>query len=81
MLRMFCEVANMAPGELIWNGGDTHIYVNHIDALKEQLTRATYPSPTLKFARPIDNIDDFKYEDFAIENYTSHPAIKMEVAV
>jgi len=81
MLRMFCEVANMAPGELIWNGGDTHIYVNHIDALKEQLTRSTHPSPTFKFARPIDNIDDFNYDDFVIENYTPHPAIKMNVAV
>ena len=81
LLRMFCEVANMYPGEFIWNGGDTHVYVNHIDALKEQLTRKPFPSPSFKFARKIEGIDDFKYEDFVIEDYNSHPAIKMEVAV
>jgi len=81
MLRMFCEVANMTPGEFIWNGGDTHIYVNHIKALEEQLERTPYTAPTFQFARKITDIDDFKYEDFVIDNYTSHPAIKMEVAV
>lgn len=81
LLRMFCEVANMTPGEFIWNGGDTHVYVNHIDALKEQLTRPQYPSPRFGFGRKIADIDDFKYEDFYIDNYNSHPAIKMEVAI
>jgi thymidylate synthase len=81
ILRMFCEVANMIPGEFIWNGGDTHVYVNHIDALKEQLARVAYPSPSFKFARKVADINDFKYEDFVIRGYESHPAIKMEVAV
>ena len=81
LLRMFCEVANMYPGEFIWNGGDTHVYVNHVDALREQLTRTPFPSPSFKFARKVEHIDDYKYEDFIIEDYNSHPAIKMEVAV
>lgn len=81
LLRMFCEVANMYPGEFIWNGGDTHIYVNHIDVLQEQVAREPYPSPLFKFARKVEDIDDFKYEDFIIEDYESHPAVKMEVAV
>jgi thymidylate synthase len=81
LLRMFCEVANMTPGEFIWSGADVHIYENHVEALQEQLTREPYPSPTFKFARKIDSIDDFKYEDFIIENYASHPTIKMNVAV
>jgi len=81
LLRMFCEVANMVPGEFIWSGADVHIYENHIDALQEQLLREPYPSPTFKFARKIDSIDNFKFEDFIIENYASHPTIKMDVAV
>ena len=81
LLRMFCEVADMTPGELIWNGGDTHIYVNHINALDEQIKREPFPSPVFKFARKVDDIDDFKYDDFVIEGYESHPTIKMEVAV
>lgn len=81
LLRMFCEVANMYPGDFIWNGGDTHIYINHIDALKEQITRTSYPSPFFKFARPVNDIDNFKYEDFVIVDYQSHSAVKMDVAV
>ncbi len=81
LLRMFAEVANMVPGEMIWNGGDTHIYENHVDALSGQILRTPFPSPTFKFARKITDIDDFKYDDFIIEDYVHHPAIKMEVAV
>lgn len=84
LLRMLAEVTNMAPGEFIWNGGDAHIYVNHFDALHQQLKNAQvsmYPSPTFRFAREITDIDDFKYEDFVIDGYESWPVIKMDVAV
>lgn len=81
LLRMLCEVANMTPGDFIWNGGDIHIYDNHIDALEEQLTRHPYPSPKFNFARKVNDIDDFKYDDFVISGYQSHPTIKMGVAV
>jgi thymidylate synthase len=81
LLRMLCEVANMVPGDFIWNGGDVHIYENHIEQLEVQLTHDPLPSPTFEFARKITDIDDFKYEDFRIVNYTSHPVLKMDVAV
>lgn len=82
LLRMLAEVANMAPGEFIWNGGDVHIYSNHVEGLTEQLARPlSYFSPTFSFARSIDDIDSFKYDDFVISNYQSHPTIKLPVAV
>lgn len=81
LLRMLCEVTGLSPGEFIWNGGDVHIYENHIEQCNEQLSRTSYPSPTLRFARSIDNIDDFRFEDFIIEDYQSHPKITASVAV
>jgi len=81
LLRMLAEVANMTPGDFIWNGGDVHVYENHVDALKEQLTREAKPAPKFRFARKITDIDDFKFEDFIIEGYECHPTIKMDVAV
>lgn len=82
LMRMLAEVVNMAPGDFIWNGGDVHIYKNHVDGLKEQLTRpVTHQSPTLGFARHITSIDDFRYDDFVISGYNSHPKIAFQVAV
>jgi len=81
LLRLVCNICNMKPGELVWRGGDCHIYENHVEQLKLQMTRAPYPSPNLFITAEPNSIDNFKYEDFLITNYTSHPAIKMEVAV
>lgn len=81
LTRMLAHVANMTPGDFIWNGGDVHVYENHVAALEEQLKRTPLQSPTFRFARKIDSIDDFKYDDFEIVNYSSHPTIKMDVAV
>jgi thymidylate synthase len=81
LLRMLAHVANMTPGEFIWNGGDVHIYENHVEGLNTQLEREPMPAPTFRFARDITDIDDFKFEDFVIEGYTSHPTIKFDVAV
>lgn len=81
LTRMICEIVDMAPGEFIWNGGDTHIYLNHFEQVKEQLKRDPYPSPTLRFKRVVDNIDDFGYDDFVVENYQFYPTIKAEVSV
>lgn len=81
LTRMIAHVVNMVPGEFIWNGGDVHIYENHVDGLNTQLTRTPYPSPSLKFTRDVTNIDDFKFEDFIIEGYESHEKIHFDVAV
>lgn len=80
LTHMFAQVTNLEPGEFIWNGGDVHIYVNHIDQLKEQVTREPYPSPRLKLNPEVKEIDDFKFEDFDIIDYKHHPLIRMEVA-
>jgi thymidylate synthase len=81
LLRMFAHVCNMTPGDFIWNGGDVHIYENHINALTSQLEREPFASPKFHFARDINSIDGFKFEDFIIEEYETHPTIKMDVAV
>jgi len=81
LLHMVAQVANMVPGEFIWNGGDVHVYENHQDALNEQLMREPFESPQLRLNPDVKEIDDFKFEDFEIVNYTHHPLIKMEVSV
>jgi len=81
LLRMIAHVTNMVPGDFVWSGGNTHIYTNHIEQLKEQLTRTPYDSPTLSFKRSVTSIDHFTIDDFAISNYSHHTPIKMEVSV
>ena len=81
LLRMIAEVVNMTPGTFIWNGGDVHIYENHISPLMEQVKLTPFPSPTLRFKRKVTDIDDFQFDDFIISGYQSHPTIKMDVAV
>jgi len=81
LLHMIAQVVNMIPEKLIITLGDAHIYNNHIDALKEVISRESFDLPKLKLNENIKNIYDFRYEDIIIENYQSHPNIKMEVAV
>lgn len=81
LVCMIAHVTGLKPGELIWSGGDVHIYNNHADALRGQLCRKAYPSPTLWLNPKIKDIDKFTYKDIRIENYESHPTIKMEVSV
>jgi len=81
LLRMLAHVTGLRPGEFIWNGGDVHIYENHMDQCYEQVTRSPYKSPIFYFEHKVDNIDDFKFSDFIIEGYEHHPAIKADVAV
>lgn len=81
LTHMIAHVCGLEVGELIYSGGDVHLYTNHIEQAKLQLTREPKPLPTLKFARDVKDIDDFKFEDFIIENYDAHPHIKGEVAV
>jgi thymidylate synthase len=78
---MVAQVCDLKPGEFIHTFGDAHLYLNHLEQAKLQLTRAPYPLPTMEINPNIKSIFDFKFEDFALKNYQSHPHIKGEVAV
>lgn len=78
--RMLALHSGLKASELIMTFGDAHIYTNHIEAVKTQLDREPYNSPILRIA-PRESIFNHAYEDFTIENYTYHPAIKADVAV
>jgi thymidylate synthase len=81
LTHMVAQVCNLEVGEFIHTLGDAHIYSNHFEQVNLQLTREPLPLPTLKLNSEVKNIFDFTYEDIAIENYQSHPAIKAAVAV
>ncbi|MFT8555065.1 MAG: thymidylate synthase [Zymomonas mobilis] len=78
---MLADQAGLALGDLVWTGGDVHIYRNHIDQMKEQLAREPRAFPRLELTRHPNSITDYKIEDFAITGYDPHPPIKGAVAV
>jgi thymidylate synthase len=78
---MVAQVCGLKPGEFVHALGDTHLYLNHLDQTREQLSRTTRPLPLMKLNPAVKNIFDFKYEDFTLEAYDPHPAIKAPVAV
>lgn len=78
---MIAQVCNLKPGRFIHVIGDAHIYLNHIDAVKEQLLREEFPAPTLQINKAIDNIFDFTEQDFKLVGYQSHAPIKAPMAV
>jgi thymidylate synthase len=78
---MVAQVCQLIPGELIQVMGDTHLYQNHLEQAKLQLTRKPYPLPSMKLNPKISSIFDFTYEDFELLNYQSHPAIKADISV
>ncbi|MCC6520543.1 thymidylate synthase [Candidatus Nomurabacteria bacterium] len=81
LTMMMAQVCNMIPHEFIWTGGDVHIYQNHIDQVKLQRSRKPFPLPMMKINPEIKDIFSFKFKDFELVGYQSHPAIKGEVAV
>ena len=81
LVMMIAQVCDLQLGEFIHTFGDVHIYNNHMDQVKLQLTRSPYPLPVMKLNASVKNIFDFRYEDFTLENYQSHPGIKAPVAV
>lgn len=78
---MIAQITDLRPGEFIHTLGDAHIYLNHTEQVKLQLTRTPYPSPVMKINPEVTSIFDFRYEDFSLENYKCHPHIKGEIAV
>lgn len=81
LTHMMAQVTNLEVGEFIWVGGDTHIYHNHFDAVKEQLTREPLPLPTLWLNPDVRNIDGFIMDDIKLIDYKSYDPIKAEMAV
>ncbi|MBI1936097.1 thymidylate synthase [Candidatus Woesearchaeota archaeon] len=81
LMHMVAQVTELKPGEFVHTLGDAHIYLNHFEQVKEQLSRKPFPLPKLWLNPEIKNIDDFKMEDIKLENYESHPAIKAEMAL
>jgi thymidylate synthase len=78
---MIAQVCGLQPGDFVWTGGDTHLYINHLEQVKTQLERDIRPLPTFRINPEIQDIFGFRYEDFTLENYHPHPAIKAPVAV
>jgi len=78
---MIAHVVGLEVGEFVWTGGDVHIYHNHFDQIKEQLSREPRPLPQLKINKETDNIFDIKFEDIELIGYDPHPTIKGEVSV
>ena len=81
LTHMLADQAGLEPGEFIWTGGDCHLYSNHLDQARLQLSRDPKPLPKLVIKRTPDSIDGYAYEDFAIEGYDAHPHISAPVAV
>ena len=81
LTMMMAQVCGLQPGDFVHTLGDAHIYLNHIEQIKLQLTREPYPLPKMKINPDVKNINDFKYEDFELVDYLAHPHIKGEVSV
>nr|WP_269439136.1 thymidylate synthase [Arthrobacter sp. zg-Y820] len=78
---MVAQQTGLEPGEFVWTGGDVHIYDNHVDQVREQLSREPFPYPQLRLARKPDSIFGYALEDFEVLDYRHHPGIKAPIAV
>jgi len=81
LTHMIAHVTGLKPGEFVHTLGDTHVYLNHVEPLKEQLTRDPKPFPKIVIKRKVENIEDFTIDDFEVQGYDPHPKITMEMAV
>jgi len=81
LTHMLADQCGLKPGTFVWTGGDTHLYLNHLDQAREQLARDPRPLPALHILRTPEAIDAYEYEDFEIVGYEPHPHIKAPVAV
>jgi thymidylate synthase len=81
LTMVIAQVCDLQPGDFVHTFGDAHLYLNHLEQARLQLTREPYPLPQMKLNSAVKNIFDFKYEDFELVNYQFHPHIKAAVAV
>jgi thymidylate synthase len=81
LTHMIAQQCDLEVGDFVWSGGDCHIYTNHFEQVGEQLLRESYPLPKLVLKRKPNSIFDYQFDDFLIENYQFHPAIKAPIAV
>src|SRR5262245_28597431 len=81
LTHMLAQEAELEPGDLIWTGGDCHIYDNHREQVQTQLARKPFPYPTLRLLRRPGSIFEYEYDDFEVAGYQHHPAIRAPVAV
>ena len=81
LLLMMAQVTGLKPGDFVHTLGDAHLYLNHIEQAKLQLTREPYALPKMRINPDVKDIFGFKFEDFSLEEYTAHPHIKAEVSV
>lgn len=81
LTEMVAQQCNLKSGEFVWTGGDVHLYSNHFEQAKTQLSRSPYSLPRLEIKRQPDSIFEYQFEDFEIVGYQSHPSIKAPIAV
>lgn len=81
LTHMVAQQCGLQPGEFIWTGGDCHLYLNHLEQAREQLSRTPLPLPQLEITKKAPSLFDYQFEDFKFHNYQYHPAIKAPVAV
>ncbi|MBL4584678.1 MAG: thymidylate synthase [Pseudomonadales bacterium] len=81
LTHMVAQQCDLKVGDFVWCGGDTHLYLNHLEQTKLQLSRTPFALPTLNILRKPETIFDYKFEDFDITNYQAHPSIKAPIAI
>ena len=81
LTHMLAQQCDLSVGDFIWTGGDVHLYLNHMEQAKEQLSREPYALPKLNIKRKPDSIYDYAYEDFELANYQCHPHIKAPISI